>query len=144
VVEDPVPKRLDWFGEIRRRVSTPLALTPQGAGQMYEAIRAGACDVLNLGGSMRKFVRNCYVAELAGIPVWHGSGAELGIRDMSFIHAAAATRAGTIPSDTICFLRESDLLAEPFQVENGYITVPQKPGLGIELDEDAVKRFRPA
>jgi muconate cycloisomerase len=109
---------------------------------MYEAIRSEACDVLNLGGTMRDFVRNCYVAELAGIPVWHGSGAELGIRDMAFIQAAAATKACTVPSDTICFLRESDLLATPFTVKNGYITVPKSPGLGIELDEAALKRYR--
>lgn len=29
-------------------------------------------------------------------------------------------------------------LKEPFRVENGYIPLPKKPGLGIELDEDAI------
>jgi galactonate dehydratase len=29
-------------------------------------------------------------------------------------------------------------LVEPFEVENGYIRIPEGPGLGIELDEDAV------
>ncbi|MCZ2074042.1 MAG: hypothetical protein LC130_03460 [Bryobacterales bacterium] len=141
-IEDPVPKRLDWFREFRRRLSIPLAITPSGAAQMYEAIRAEACDVFNLGGTMRDFVRNCYVAELAGIPVWHGSGVELGIRDMSFIHAAAATKSCTVPSDTLCFLRQSDLLATPFQVKGGYITVPTTPGLGVELDEAALRKYR--
>ena len=28
---------------------------------------------------------------------------------------------------------------EPFVIKNGYIDVPTKPGLGIELDEDAIK-----
>ncbi|MCL4850456.1 MAG: hypothetical protein KJZ78_03630, partial [Bryobacteraceae bacterium] len=108
------------------------------------AIRAEACDVFNLGGTMRDFVRNCYIAELAGIPVWHGSGVELGIRDMSFIHAAAATKSCTVPSDTLCFLRQSDLLATPFQVKGGYIAVPTTPGLGVELDEAALRKYRAA
>jgi galactonate dehydratase len=32
-----------------------------------------------------------------------------------------------------------DYLRTPFKVENGYITVPDAPGLGIELDEEKVK-----
>ena len=28
---------------------------------------------------------------------------------------------------------------EPFKVEEGYVKVPTKPGLGIELDEDAMQ-----
>jgi L-alanine-DL-glutamate epimerase-like enolase superfamily enzyme len=141
-IEDPVPKRLDWFAQLRQRVPVPLAITPTGDAQMFEAIRSGACDVFNLGGNMRSFVRSARLAEFAGIPVWHGSGVELGIRDMSFIHAAAATRSCTIPSDTLCYLRQSDLLATPFRVEKGYITVPNTPGLGVSLDEAALKKYR--
>src|SRR5581483_7281888 len=34
------------------------------------------------------------------------------------------------------------LLAEPFRLEDGALRVPTGPGLGIELDEDAVDRLR--
>ena len=30
-------------------------------------------------------------------------------------------------------------LKEPFVIKNGYIDIPKKPGLGIELDEEAIK-----
>src|SRR5207247_11442880 len=99
-------------------------------------------SVFNLGFTMRDFVRVAFLAEAGGIPVWHGSGVELGIRDISFIHAAAATRSCTFPSDTICFLRQSDLLAKPFTIVNGFIEVPRGPGLGVELDEDAVRHYQ--
>jgi len=37
------------------------------------------------------------------------------------------------------------ILAEPFQLdEEGMLEVPDKPGLGIEIDEDAVRAFGPA
>ncbi len=144
IIEDPVPKRLEWFRQLRQRLTIPFALTPSGDAQLYEAIRTEACDVFNLGGNMRSFVRSAQIAHVAGIPAWHGSGVELGIRDMSFVHAAAATRSCTIPSDTLCYLRQSDLLATPFRVEKGYITVPNTPGLGVSLDEDALKRYRVA
>jgi L-alanine-DL-glutamate epimerase-like enolase superfamily enzyme len=142
IIEDPVPKRLEWFRQLRQRLTIPFALTPSNDAQLYEALRSEACDVFNLGGDMRNFVRSAHLAQLAGIPVWHGSGVELGIRDMSFVHAAAATRSCTIPSDTLCYMRQSDLLATPFRVEKGFIAVPDAPGLGVTLDEAAVKRYR--
>jgi D-galactarolactone cycloisomerase len=37
-------------------------------------------------------------------------------------------------------LRE-DLLREPFKVQSGYLIPPEKPGLGIELDQNALERF---
>jgi L-alanine-DL-glutamate epimerase-like enolase superfamily enzyme len=37
-------------------------------------------------------------------------------------------------------LRE-ELLREPFKVKNGYLTPSDRPGLGIELNPDALQRF---
>ncbi len=36
----------------------------------------------------------------------------------------------------------TDLLVEPIRPELGVVSVPQKPGLGIELREDMLARFR--
>jgi D-galactarolactone cycloisomerase len=33
------------------------------------------------------------------------------------------------------------LLREPIKVENGYLIPPEKPGLGVELDQQALQRF---
>jgi L-alanine-DL-glutamate epimerase-like enolase superfamily enzyme len=37
---------------------------------------------------------------------------------------------------------EDDLIIEPFAVKNGHIEVPEKPGIGVEIDEDAVDNYR--
>lgn len=34
------------------------------------------------------------------------------------------------------------ILREPFQVKNGYIKVPEKPGLGVDVDEYALKELQ--
>ena len=79
---------------------------------------------------------------MAGVPVWHGSGVDLGILDMSYVHACAAAPAATLPSDIVGnFLREDDLIVEPIRIEGGYAYVPDRPGLGVELDEAAVNRY---
>lgn len=36
-----------------------------------------------------------------------------------------------------------DLLKEPLMVKDGYIPVPDKPGFGIELNEEALRRYPP-
>jgi L-alanine-DL-glutamate epimerase-like enolase superfamily enzyme len=36
------------------------------------------------------------------------------------------------------------LLTEPFRLRDGKLAVPTAPGLGVELDEDAVERMRVA
>lgn len=62
---------------------------------------------------------------------------------MSYVHACAAAPAATLPSDVVGnFLREADLLVEPIRIEDGYAVVPDKAGLGIELDEEAVRRYQ--
>ncbi len=38
---------------------------------------------------------------------------------------------------------ESAMLKEPLQVENGYILIPDKPGIGIELADDITEKFPP-
>ena len=35
------------------------------------------------------------------------------------------------------------MLKEPLQVENGYILIPDGPGIGIELAEDITEKFPP-
>ena len=37
---------------------------------------------------------------------------------------------------------EDDLMAEPFEMKDGFYTVPTKPGLGVSLDEAAIDKYR--
>ena len=120
-----------------------MALHLYNGKDVFEAVKREAVDMLNISlGSMVGFVKMCYLAEQAGVPVWHGSGVDLGIMDMSFVQACAAAPAATLPSDIVGnFVREDDLISDPIRIENGYALVPQQPGLGVELDEVAVSRY---
>jgi mandelate racemase len=33
------------------------------------------------------------------------------------------------------------ILTEPFQLQNGYLMIPEVPGSGIRWNEDAIKRY---
>jgi L-alanine-DL-glutamate epimerase-like enolase superfamily enzyme len=61
-------------------------------------------------------------------------------------HLATATTgvgAEEFPCDILGPLAyEHDLLAEPLDVRDGTVAAPDKPGLGVELDEQMLARYR--
>ncbi len=72
---------------------------------------------------------------LAGLPTLPASAA--GLKERLTI-----TKIELFPSDILSFQRVHNLLSKPFEIKDSCITVPQGPGLGVELDEDALLRYR--
>ncbi len=144
VFEDPFPKwNQDWYHLFREHGIVPVAQHLGDPHDIINAIKAEAVDYLNLGGSMMQFVRNAGIAHGAGIPCWHGSGVDLGIMELSYLHAAAAARNCILGSDFVgSWTRVDDLITEGLQFEGGCAVVPDKPGLGCELDMDALEKYR--
>jgi muconate cycloisomerase len=141
--ESPMPQKdLDGYVELRRRIPQRVALHLTSIHDLLPALHAGAADGYNLLGPLKPFVDWATLARQAGCPTWRGTGMDLGVRDMSSVHAAAAAGCG-LPSDIIGhLLREDDLLVEPIRFEEGDLVVPDAPGLGIELDREALERYR--
>jgi glucarate dehydratase len=58
-----------------------------------------------------------------------------------FTHVAAAAPGQVTAIDTHWIWQDGQALTrEPLQIKNGVIEVPSKPGLGIELDMDAIEK----
>ena len=62
-------------------------------------------------------------------------------------HIATLYLAAAIPNFLICEvdrlpnpLRE-ELVVTPMEFQNGFIKVPEEPGLGIELNEEIIKKY---
>ncbi len=145
VLESPMPQdRLDWYVMVRGRIPQPIALHLRELRELQAAIRLDAADYYNLIGPLRSFVDWARWTAFAGCPTWRGTGMDLGIRDMSSVHAAAAAGC-QLPSDIIGhLLREDDLIVDPIEFEGGALIVPDGPGLGVALDLDALDRYRVA
>ena len=54
----------------------------------------------------------------------------------------AAMPTATIPAVTASHSYEGDLITEPLIMQRGFMKVPDGPGLGVELNNDAVKRYQ--
>jgi hypothetical protein len=58
------------------------------------------------------------------------------------LHLGAALPAAQWPAVNCLNIYTDDLLVEPIDIQSGYARVPEGPGLGIEVDEAALNRFK--
>jgi muconate cycloisomerase len=71
-----------------------------------------------------------------------GSVLELGIATAAGAQLAASLPELAFPSYLVGPLKyREDVVQEPLVVTDGQIAVPQRPGLGIEVDVDALRRL---
>ena len=110
---------------------------------IIDAIKADAADMFNTAGSPMSTQQNAGIAEAAGLPVWlQVVGLGLGVSGAFGTHVHAVIKNATIPSDSLHFVRENDLIYGALTPKDGFVEVPTTPGLGIELDMDAVEKYR--
>ena len=65
-----------------------------------------------------------------------------GITAAFALQLGAVMHTATLPGVTASHCYEDDLIVEPHTMQRGLMKVPEGPGLGVELDEDALKRYR--
>ena len=56
-------------------------------------------------------------------------------------HLGAVMQTATLPGVTASHAYEDDLIVTPHKIQRGFMQVPEGVGLGVVLDEDAVKRY---
>lgn len=116
----------------------------------WNVTRAHAVDIISLypgkNGGIAASIEVATVAKAAGIPCHVGSNLELGIGSAAMLHLACAVTAidsVTYPADILGpHYHEADLLTEPLALKPDGALVPEGPGLGVELDEKQLARFR--
>ncbi|RKY15338.1 MAG: o-succinylbenzoate synthase, partial [Planctomycetota bacterium] len=109
---------------------------------------AGAVDALVVKparvGGLRQAGAIVELAAAAGVPVTVSTLFESGVGLAGALHLAAVTPGVQAHGLATAALLESDLLREELVISHGRMTVPDGPGLGIELDEAALARYRVA
>ena len=65
----------------------------------------------------------------------------LGIAAAAMLHLAAATPALGGCNESAYHQLQDDILVEPLLIDSGMMTVPQGPGLGVEVDRAKLERY---
>jgi len=146
--EEPV-KAWDMEGKLKvaRSVHVPLLLdesvfTPQDA---LREIKNGAAGLISIKTARSAFFRSRVISsicEAANVPCVLGSARESTVGSIVSAYFAASCRniMATEIGDHVIF--EASLLTEWPRIEDGYMILPSGPGLGIEIDEEQLERYR--
>jgi O-succinylbenzoate synthase len=147
MIEQPLDDEdLGQHARLQARLVTPLCLDESivSASRAEEAFAMGACRVVNVKpgrvGGFAESVALHDVCEAHGVPVWHGGMLESGIGRAANLHLASL-RNFSLPGDIAASRRYfvPDLVEPPIEVTpEGTIAVPDRPGLGVVIDEDRV------
>jgi glucarate dehydratase len=90
-------------------------------------------------GGMRLTQSLSVLCETFGIGLSMHSNSHLGISLAAMVHVAAATPYLTYACDTHWPWKTQDVIVPgALDFEDGSVAVPVKPGLGVELDQDAL------
>jgi muconate cycloisomerase len=151
--EQPLaPGDAAMLAEVRRNVSVPI-IADESVYTLDDAkmlARAKAADVFSIYvgkaggiGPARQIVE---FAHSVGVKCTIGSNLELGVGSAAMIHlalSATGVDADAFPCDIIGPLfYEDDILAEPLPITGGSARAREEPGLGVELDEGKVEKYR--
>jgi len=134
---------------LQRQIATPICLDESihTSEDARKAIEIGATKVINIkagrvGGlaSAKRVHDECAARDT---PVWCGGMLEMGIGRAHNVHLASLPNF-RIPGDVSASARyfETEIIGEPFTVEkNGTMKVPTKPGIGVTVLEDVIRRI---
>ncbi|GAA5186542.1 enolase C-terminal domain-like protein [Rugosimonospora acidiphila] len=138
--EEPVAYNdLRGAAQLAGELSTPVQLGENfyGPRELWRAVDAGACDLVMLDlmriGGVSGWLRAAPAAAAAGIQV------------SSHLYPEVSAHLLRV-TETAHWLEWEDwaypILAEPFDLDEGRLIVPDRAGCGIEWDEQAVRRFQ--
>lgn len=147
--EDPVGPEGGFSGrevmsEFKRATGLPTATNMIATDwrEMGHAIRSGAVDIPLADPhfwTMNGSVRVAQLCDAWGLTWGSHSNNHFDVSLAMFTHVAAAAPGDITAIDTHWIWQDGQrITTEPYEIVDGYLTVPDRPGLGVELDEEAV------
>jgi len=146
-LEDPTPG-IDGMAQVAREVPMPLAtnMCVVAFAHLPPAIRENAVQVVlsdhHYWGGLHRSKLLAGICETFGLGLSMHSNSHLGISLAAMVQLAAAVPNLTYACDTHWPWKTEDVVAgAPFSFSGGALAVPAGPGLGVELDRDALARL---
>jgi L-alanine-DL-glutamate epimerase-like enolase superfamily enzyme len=148
LIEQPLPPASPFQRELVARLTVDVAAdesvrTPADAETVA---RERTATVVNVGhsklGGPTAALQAAQIAAAGGLGVMVGSVIELGIATAAGLHLAAAIPRLAYPSYLMGPLKYRErITAQQIGVVDSHVAVPTGPGLGIDVDEDALRHL---
>lgn len=146
-LEQPVPT-YDFFGlrRIVRASPVPVAVDESlfSHYDLLKLVHFEALDALVLKvakSGIKRTLKICALAEAAGLSCLGSGMTESGVGLAASIHVfSTVDLAAPVDTNGPQFLK--DLLVKGLELEGPRVKVPDKPGLGVEVDEEKLEEYR--
>lgn len=147
--EEPVlAENIDALSNAKKSINIPVVTGEElyTKFEFREVFEKQAADIINpdicnVGGILElKEIAAMAEAYFVAVSPHNFNSTTLGLA--ATIHASA-TMPNFLITEYFVNLEEfgKDICENPFQVENGYIKLPENPGLGINIDENALGKY---
>ncbi len=141
-VEDPLlPNEIEGYIELRKRLKLPLVLHHSAMRFTYSVLNRAA-DAYMLGHqTIGTAMRRAGLFEAANVPfMLQNTGGDI-------TRAMTTHMQSVFPTASFHFISssekwKSDVVKHRMQPVNGFLRVPEKPGLGVELDSGELDRLK--
>lgn len=135
-IEEPVVyDNFEGYAQLAAELKTPLQIGENFYGQrdLYKAVRMHACDLvmpdfMRIGG-VTGWLQAAGIAAAAGLPMSTHLYPEVGAHVMRVTETAHWLEWQSWADP---------ILQQPYDISGGDLHIPDKPGLGLDWDEDAV------
>ena len=135
-IEEPVVyDNFEGYARLAAELKTPLQIGENfyGPRDLYKAVRMHACDLvmpdfMRIGG-VTGWLQAAGIAAAAGLPMSTHLYPEVGAHVMRVTETAHWLEWQSWADP---------ILQQPYEVRDGALNIPDKPGLGLDWDEDAV------
>ena len=139
--EGPIPQRdVEGYRHLRRKTTRPIA-AHLGLPPFAMAIREEMCDGFVLSGGISAILRDGALCAAFEKPLFLQM-VGTGLTTALMAHLGAVLPAAQWPAITCMSNFADDLLTEPLTIQAGAVRTPEGPGLGVEVDEEALERYR--
>lgn len=141
IYESPIMQRdVEGHRQLRQKTSRPLALH-FGEPPFPTVVRNEVCDGFVVSGGVASILRQGQLAAAFEKPFWLQL-VGTGLTTTLSAHLGAVLPFAQWPSVNCLNNYSDDLLTTPLTIRNGFVRVPENPGLGMEIDTEALNRFR--
>lgn len=146
-LEDPV-RGQENMAEARKAVNIPFAtnMCTTSFEDIPRSIALGSEDIIlsdhHFWGGLKASMELARVCDTFGRKLSMHSNSHLGISLAAMVHLGAALPTPPYPLDTHYPWQSDEVITSGrFRFEDGAIPVPQEPGLGVELDRQALAQL---
>lgn len=136
----------EGMAELRRRVDVDISEHISSFAQAMRMIRAGAVDVFNItiqSGGIYQAKKLFDLAEAAGLKCLISTTQEMSIGTAANAHLAAVVPKLHYAGDPVGpLLYVEDVVTERLEYNGTKLVIPNKPGLGFELDPARIEELK--